>query len=80
MAEIRVRNLPFWVVECYKMTATQNGKTLEGFMRQMLEESILSQQAACANELQKGLSELADNYGVMPDSTPLLRELREEGE
>jgi plasmid stability protein len=80
VAEIRIRNLPDWVVNCYKQTATENGKTLEGYMRQMLEGSLLSEQAAIADTLQQGLLELADKYGPMPDSTNLLREVRDESE
>lgn len=78
MAEIRVRNLPDWLVAWYKDSAEQQGKTLEGFMRQMLQESALSKQAAVAAKLQEGLDRLAEKYDVMPDSTPLIREMRYE--
>jgi plasmid stability protein len=78
MAEMRVRNLPDWLVEWYKDSAEQQGKTLEGFMRQMLHDSALSKQAAFAARLQEGLDQLAEKYDVMPDSTPLIREMRDE--
>lgn len=78
MAEIRVRNLPDWLVRWYKDSAEQHGATLEGYMRQMLEESALSQQAAFAVELQQGLNELAQKYPVMSDSTPVIQVVRDE--
>lgn len=78
MAEIRVRNLPDWLVEWYKDSAQQQGKTLEGYMREMLQDSALSQQSAFAAELQQGLDQLAKKYAVMSDSTPLIREMRDE--
>jgi plasmid stability protein len=78
MGEIRVRNLPDWLVEWYKDSAEQQGTTLEGYMRQMLHQSALSQQSAFAAELQQGLDHLAQKYPVMPDSTSLIREMRDE--
>ncbi|MEH1844078.1 MAG: hypothetical protein V7L25_03440 [Nostoc sp.] len=78
MAEIRVRNLPDWLVSWYKESAEQHGTTLEGYMRQMLQESALTQQAACASELQQGLNELAQKYPVMSDSTLVIHEVRDE--
>jgi plasmid stability protein len=78
MGEIRVRNLPDWLVEWYKDSAEQQGKTLEGYMRQMLQDSALSKQAAFAIQLQEGLDRLAQKYDVMPDSTPLIRAMRDE--
>ncbi|MBW4473974.1 MAG: hypothetical protein KME45_26910 [Stenomitos rutilans HA7619-LM2] len=78
MPEIRVRNLPNWLVNWYKDSAEQQGKTLEGYMRQMLRESPLIEQANFADELKQGLAELAAKYPTMPDSTPLIRELRDD--
>jgi plasmid stability protein len=78
MGEIRVRNLPDWLVEWYKDSAEQQGKTLEGYMRQMLQDSALSQQASFVAQLQEGLDQLAQKYDVMPDSTSLIRAMRDE--
>lgn len=78
MADLRVRNLPEWVVDCYKEEAKERGKTLEGFMRQKLTTDVLASQASLADELENNLDAMAEKYGIMPDSTPLLRELREQ--
>ncbi|NJL51215.1 MAG: hypothetical protein HC930_01540 [Hydrococcus sp. SU_1_0] len=78
MADLRVRNLPEWVVSFYKESSQEHGSTLEGFMRKKLIADVLSQQAAFADEVRQGLAEVAAKYGTLPDSTDLIREIRDE--
>lgn len=79
MADLRVRNLPDWVVSFYKESSQERGKTLEGYMREKLIEDVLSKQASFAHEVRQGLAEVAAKYGTMPDSTDTIREIRDEG-
>jgi plasmid stability protein len=77
MADVKIRKLEDWVVETHRSVAEKAGRSLEEELRRIVTEAALLPQKAFAHEV-RGLQErLAEKYGVMPDSTPLIREDRD---
>jgi len=80
MAEIKVRQLPDWVVEAHKQQAHQMGTSLEQHLRTLLTESarahtrsFLQIARICREKLEQEIG------GTLPDRTAdLVREMREE--
>jgi plasmid stability protein len=80
MAEIKVRQLPEWVLEAHKLQARRNGASLEQHLRTILTESARVQKhsflqiaRACRESLEQ------ERGGVLPDRTAdLVREMRDE--
>jgi len=60
MAEIRVRNLPDWLVEWYKDSAEQQGKPWKATCAKCFRVRPVQKQAAFAARLQEGLDQLAE--------------------
>ena len=80
VAEIKVRQLPEWVVEAHKQQAHQNGTSLEQHLRRIITESARAQKRSflqtarvCRERLERELG------GMLPDRTAdLVREMRDE--
>lgn len=82
-ANIKVRNLEPWVVPVLLQQAEQAGhKSLEGFVRQLLQEQALRPQNDISKEVQEHLKKMTDRYGLFPDgfTEELVRDIREEQE
>lgn len=80
MAEVKVRNLPDWLVEWYRQQAAREGMSLEEYLRQTLHEVPRVRRQEIAKKLDSLCSRIRKRTGILPDSTPLIREVREEME
>jgi plasmid stability protein len=80
MAEVKIRQLPDWVVEAHKQQAQRTGTSLEQHLRTLITESAHAQKGsflqiarACRENLQQELG------GKLPDRTAdIVREMRDE--
>jgi hypothetical protein len=80
MAEVKVRQLPEWVVEFHKQQAQRTGMSLEQHLRTVITESARAQKRSflqiaktCREQLERELG------GTLPDRTAdLIREMRDE--
>jgi hypothetical protein len=80
MAEVKVRQLPEWVVEAHKQQAQRTGVSLEQHLRTVITDSaraqtrtLLETARACREKLQKELG------GTLSDRTAdVVREMRDE--
>ena len=80
MAEIKVRQLPEWVIEAHKQQARRGGASLEQHLRALITESARSQKhsflqiaKACRETLER------ERGGRLSDRTAdLVREMRDE--
>lgn len=80
MADMKVRNLPDWLVECYGREAAREGVSLEESLRRALQDIPRLRGMALARRLDGLAFKIRKDAGVLPDSTPLIREVREEME
>jgi len=58
--------------------ATRNGRSLEEEAGAILAAAVRPERAALVEELRREQGELAAKYGVLSDSTPLIREWRDQ--
>ncbi len=80
MAEVKVRELPEWVVEAHKKQAQRTGTSLEQHLRTILTESAGTQKRSflqlarvCREQLERELG------GALADrNADLVREMRDE--
>ena len=77
MADVKIRKLEDWVVETHRALAEAAGRSLEEELRRIVTEAALKPQHEFARKLRALKEELLEKYGVMPDSTPLIREDRD---
>ncbi len=78
MAEVRVRNLEPWVVEFLRDQARHSGRSLESYLRQHLREEAMRNRLAFADTLEARQAEFRAKFGVLSDSSELIRQDREE--
>ena len=80
---IKVRNLEPWVMPALSRQAQEAGyKTLEGFVRQLLQSQALRPQNEIAEDIRRNLAEMQRKYGQFPDgfTDQLIRDVRDERE
>jgi len=76
VADVKIRNLPDWLVDWHKRRAEAAGISLEEQLRQLLEREhadTMHRLAAMSQELRDRIQKIT---GVLKDSTPLIRESR----
>lgn len=78
MGEIRIRELEDWVVSAYKARAEQAGRSLEEELRITLTDIMERNSDELLDRLDRHRKMMRDKYGVLPDSTPLIRADRDE--
>jgi plasmid stability protein len=78
MADVKIRKLDDWVVASFRARARQAGRSLEEELRQFLTEAARERRRRFAGKLEAFGEQLRSKYGEMPDSTPLIREGRDE--
>ena len=76
MADVKIRNLPDWLVDWHKRRAEEAGVCLEERLRQLLEQAHADTMHRLAEMLRKHRARIQEETGVMKDSTPLIRESR----
>lgn len=78
MADVKIRRLDEWVVEAFRARAKQAGRSLEEELRQTLTEVARMRRTALVDEINAFREGLKARYGEMADSTPLIRQMRED--
>lgn len=80
MADVKIRKLPSWVIDTWKIKAEANGMSLEEQLRSLLTEQALQSQHEFARESAAIYERLYAKYGLMEDSTPgIVKERHERG-
>ncbi|MGH6905587.1 MAG: FitA-like ribbon-helix-helix domain-containing protein [Geminicoccaceae bacterium] len=77
MADVKIRKLDDWVVESFRAQARRAGRSLEAELRQTLTDVARERRAEMLGEIDAFRDELRARYGELPDSTPLIRGIRE---
>lgn len=76
MASLTIRRLDDEVYAALKVRARRNGHSLEAEVREILTERTRAK-ADLVQRLRAFQEEMQEKHGVLPDSTPILREMRE---
>jgi plasmid stability protein len=77
MATLTIRRLPDEVYEGLRERARLNGRSLEAEARNILAERTRGLEALVA-DLKDFQREMVATHGYLPDSTPMLRAMRDE--
>lgn len=80
MADVKIRNLPDWLVEWHKRRADRDGVSLEQRLRNVLAESYTAEKRRILKRLDKLSSETRRLCGELPSSVPIIRAIRKEME
>jgi plasmid stability protein len=80
VADVKVRNLPDWLVEWHKREAARQGVSLEQRLRTVLEEPYRSERRKLIQLLDGLAAETRRKCGTLPSSVPLIRAIRKEME
>lgn len=75
---VKIRKLPDWVIEAHKARAEKAGVSLEEELRRLLTESALRPQLEFAGKAAAWAAQLQARYGTFSDSTPLIRQDRDD--
>jgi plasmid stability protein len=77
MADVKVRNLPDWVVASIRARAEHEGRSLEEELRVLITDDAKKRRQETIRELKAFQNKLRKKYGVLSDSTPGIREDRQ---
>lgn len=77
MKDVRVRNLPDEIVQALRLRASRNGQSLEGELRTLLTEEALRPKRELLALLKQSQDEQQKAHGVLADSTPYIRAMRD---
>ena len=80
MADVKIRNVPDWIMNWHKKRAEKEGVSLEEHLRVALKEDVMEDRRKLVAKLDKLRAEIEKVTGILPDSTPSIREAREEME
>ncbi len=78
MSEVRVRNLEPWVVGLLRDQARAAGTSLEAYLREHLRHEAMRKRLEFAARIAANQEAMREKHGILPDSTPLIRQDREE--
>lgn len=73
VAEVRVRNLDDSVVQLLKDRARREGVSLEALLRQFLTVEAKRPRTTMVERLERHHEAFRNEYGVLPDSSALIR-------
>jgi plasmid stability protein len=76
MATLTIRRLDDEVYEALRTRARNNGRSLEAEARDILTDRARSI-ASLVDDLRAFHKDMIEKHGLLPDSTPLIREMRE---
>lgn len=77
MADVKVRNLPDWVVASIRARAEHEGRSLEEELRVLITDDAKRRRQETIRQLKAFRNKLRKKYGVLSDSTPGIREDRQ---
>ena len=73
MADVKIRNLPDWVVDRFKMQAEHEGKSLEQKLRDLITQEAARDREQLLRKVKAFQNKLRKKYGELSDSTPGIR-------
>ena len=76
MADVKIRNLPDWVVASIRARAENEGRSLEEELRVLITDDAMKRRERTVKELRAFRNKMRDKYGALSDSTPGIREDR----
>ena len=77
MSELRVRNVDDWVIAELKAQARAHGRSLEAELHDHLRNLALRPRRDMANRAARLRQAIAEEHGLLPDSTASIREDRD---
>jgi len=77
MTEVHIRNVEGWVVEFHRRLAKQEGRSLEGELRQVLTDAAFRRKREIAADLRADLHALEEKHGLFSYSARIIREMRD---
>ena len=80
MADIKVRNLPDWLVDWHGQRAASEGISLEQRIRIVIEDAYKAEKRRLRRRLEQLAEETRRKCGELPRSVPLIRAIRREME
>ncbi|MEZ6104433.1 MAG: hypothetical protein R3E01_36310 [Pirellulaceae bacterium] len=78
MAQIKVRDLDDWIVNVLRDHALSSGNSLEQHLRDVLKNAALANQKSFAAQQLEHLAAFKQKHGIIADSTPDIRQDREQ--
>ena len=73
MADVKIRNLPDWVVDRFRIQAEHEGKSLEQKLRDLITGEATRDREQMLRRLKAFQNKLRKKYGELSDSTPGIR-------
>ena len=77
MADVKVRNLPDWVVTSFRNKAQHEGRGLEEELRILLTDEAMKRRQDTIRKLKAFRDKMRKKYGELSDSTSGIREERQ---
>lgn len=77
MANVQITELDDRLYDMYRAMADAAGISIEEQLRRVLTAHLSEERRAMVREVEEGLARMREKYGVMPDSTPGIREDRD---
>ena len=78
MADVKIRKLDDWVVESFRARPRPAGRALVVVLRLFITVAARARRRRFIAELDELNARLREKYGELPDSTPLIREERDQ--
>ncbi len=78
MADVKIRKLPDWVLDAYRLRAQASGRSLEEELRFLLTQAVLDQRNSFDVEARALRERFRAKYGQLSDSTPGIVQNRQE--
>jgi plasmid stability protein len=73
MADVKIRNLDDRLHDAYRRMADSAGLSLEEQLRRVLSDYLSQERRTMLLEVERGLAEMEEKYGILPDSAPGIR-------
>lgn len=80
MADVKIRNLPDWLVEWHKKRAESEGISLEQRLRIVIEDSYRAEKRRLLKRLEKLAEETRRRCGELSSSVPVIQAIRRDTE
>lgn len=77
MSELRVRNIDDWIITELKAQAKAHGRSLEAELRDRLRDLALGPRQEMAQRAARLRATIAQEHGLLPDSTAFIRQDRD---
>jgi len=76
MSELRIRNMDDWVVSELRARSKRHGRSLEAELRELLRTEAGRPRREAAERARELREAIAQEHGVLPDSSELIRDDR----